>query len=56
MSHAPIPQTVESLQEIMARDAILIERIDLERKDLKKQVRKLKATLFYMRKKKCISL
>jgi len=51
-SHAPISQTIESLQQIMARDAVVMERLDIERKRLKKQNRKLRVKLLYTRLKK----
>jgi len=48
----PAPRTPESLLEIMAADAILFETIDLERRKLLKQNRKLRVTLAYLRMKK----
>lgn len=46
------PQTTESLQEIMAADAVLFEAIDKERLQLKKANRKLRIKLLYLRHNK----
>jgi len=46
------PQTVESLQEIMAADAVLFEKIDLQRIKLLKANRKLRVKLLYLRMKR----
>jgi len=46
------PQTVESLQEIMAADAVLFEEIDTERMQLQKANRKLRIKLLHLRRGK----
>jgi hypothetical protein len=46
------PQTIESLQEIMAADAVLFEAIDTERLELKKANRKLRIKLLHLRRNK----
>jgi len=53
MSHAPIPQTVEDLQRIMERDAILLENRDNELRHVKAQNRALRIKLLHLRSKQC---
>ena len=46
------PQTIESLQEIMAADAVLFEVIDRERKKLIHENKALRVKLMHLRRKR----